>query len=138
MTAVVQRLALLPQKMNTPPYVSIQLQTLGFGSAFACLLVFVLFVRTSCFGCLNVSPTHFHALIQLKKDSPSVPPAQTRPRPVQMHVKIPCLYVTVKCSRMVICLPVQDPEQLCGSSEDQPGFGGQDAQDGKKQSNTLA
>lgn len=46
---------------------------------------------------------------------------------------------TLKYSRMVIYMFVQDPEQLCSSSEDQPGFGGQDAQDGKKQSNnTLA
>lgn len=37
-----------------------------------------------------------------------------------------------------ICMFVQDPEQLCSSSEDQPGFGGQDAQDGKKRWNTLA
>lgn len=27
---------------------------------------------------------------------------------------------------------LQDPEQLCSSAEDQPGFGGQDAQDGKR------
>lgn len=50
-----------------------------------------------------------------------------------------CMSNTIKCSRMVICPFVQDPEQLCSSSEDQPGFGGQDAQDGKEQSkNTLA